>query len=113
MNWELRSTISAQSTDDWDGFGCSVDFNYGKILIGAKDAQVGINHQQGKAYLYSQSGTSWVREALFTPMTGESSLQFGATVHWGLSNMAIVGAPGYVNRYFYTEKGRVYWFINH
>lgn len=111
LSWQYSATLYAQSEDTWNSFGCSVDFKNGRLLIGAQDGRVGINHQQGKAYLYIRTATGWAREASFTPQNGVAFMNFGASVQLG-TDMVIVSAPGYVSPYFKLDKGSVYWFFN-
>ncbi|HNG62616.1 MAG TPA: hypothetical protein PLK54_02630, partial [Ferruginibacter sp.] len=81
------------------------------VFILNKEANVGINYQQGKAILYTRSGGGWHREALFTAQNGEANLLFGSSVQL-TPNMAIISAPGYTNTQFRAEKGKVFWFLN-
>ncbi|HEX5653283.1 MAG TPA: hypothetical protein VFX58_09425 [Chitinophagaceae bacterium] len=108
--WVYSTAFGSQSVDSYEDFGSSVDFKNGRILVGARDAAVGINNQQGKAYLYSRVGNSWGKEVTFTPQPGESYMAFGSSVQLG-PNVAIVGAPGYVSQYHKIDIGKIYWYF--
>lgn len=108
--WSFHTQLALASDQRANGFGSSVHYLNGKLLVGVKDANVGINRQQGKAVLYTVSDGSWQREAMFTPQQGESYLLFGSCVQLA-NNMAIISAPGFLNSSFRSEKGKVYWFL--
>ncbi|MBL7694451.1 MAG: hypothetical protein JNK91_06355 [Ferruginibacter sp.] len=110
-SWTYSTQFSQGTIQRADAFGCAVDFLNGKLLVGVKEANVGINYQQGKAILYTRSGGGWHREALFTAQNGEANLLFGSSVQL-TPNMAIISAPGYTNTQFRAEKGKVFWFLN-
>ena len=63
-SWTYGTQFSQGTIQRADAFGCAVDFLNGKLLVGGKEANVGINYQQGKAILYTRSGGGWHREAL-------------------------------------------------
>lgn len=108
-NWQYVTTFESQD-GNINGFGCAVDFLNGRVLIGSRTAKVGINTYQGKAHLYNRTTSGWTREAMFTPQNGEANLFFGASVQLS-PTVAVVSAPGYLNTFWRTDRGRVYWFV--
>lgn len=109
-NWSHAGYIYGPNNSELNSFGCAVDFKGGRILVGAEDARVGISYQQGKAYLFAKSGTSWAREASFTPQSGAQYLKFGRAVQLA-ADRVVISAPGYATQYHTADVGRVYWFF--
>ena len=62
-SWTLQSKIIPSDSKNPDGFGISVDINGAgdRVIIGAPSATAPT--YQGKAYIYTRSGTTWTQEA--------------------------------------------------
>ncbi len=83
--------VATDGGAEGDDFGCSVALSGSEALIGAKQHQVGLNTQQGAAYLFQQSSGSWDSGHELTASNGASSDCFGSSVAL-TGDVAIVGA---------------------
>jgi hypothetical protein len=75
-----------------DGFGTSVAFNGGTIVVGAPYATIGSNDEQGAAYVFVKSGSVWNQTGKVSSSDGNAYDTFGWSV--GTTGDTIVaGAP--------------------
>ena len=78
-----------------DLFGSAVDLSGTTLVVGAPDAKVGKNREQGAAYVFTEPGTGWASETETAKLTASDGTQvnlFGSSV--ALSGTTIVvGAP--------------------
>ena len=78
------------------GFGESVAVSGNTVVVGAPEATVGANIDQGAAYLFTESGPGWANMTQVAKLTvpdGAAGDLFG----WSVSirgNTVVVGAPG-------------------
>jgi hypothetical protein len=92
--WTQQAELTASDGDANDQFGWSVSVSGGTALVGAYQHQVGANAQQGAAYVFVQSGTTWSQQAELTASDGAANDQFG----WSVSvsgSTALVGADSH------------------
>ncbi len=110
--WVLEATLAASDGAANDRFGSSVALSGDTAIIGAFLDDVGANGDQGSAYVFVRSGTTWTQQAKLTANNGASGDLFGFSV--GLSgNTAIVGAyfdnvgisPDQGSAYIFTRAG--------
>ena len=92
-------SITASDPDSFDSFGESVAVGNNKIVVGAPDANVGANADQGAVYVYNLDGTGEVK---IIASDGAADDHFGYSVAIA-NNKIYVGAP-----YDDSEKGAVY-----
>jgi len=90
-NWSQEAAITASDGAANDFFGCSVSIFSDYVLIGARGKDVGINENQGKAYLFKRSGTSWSQESIITASDGAADDVFGHSVSIS-GDYVVVGA---------------------
>ncbi len=89
--WSQQSKLTASDGAAGDRFGESVAISGGTALVGARFDDVGANADQGSAYMFTRSGTTWSQLVKLTASDGAADDQFGLSV--GLSgDTAIVGA---------------------
>ncbi|MBK7093855.1 MAG: FG-GAP repeat protein [Saprospiraceae bacterium] len=73
-------------------FGVSVSISGDYAIIGAHYDNIGINFEQGSAYIFNRSGTVWTQQAKLTASDGAANDKFG----WSVSisgDYAVIGAP--------------------
>ena len=80
----------------WDGsaseyFGNSVALSSDTALVGAGYDNVGANNEQGSAYIFVRSGTTWTQQAQLTASDGAAHDFFGYSVALS-GDTALVGA---------------------
>ena len=86
---QVKLTASDGAADNF--FGDSVAISGNTMVVGAPDAEVGAKSEQGAAYVFVASGTSWVQVAKLTASDGSASDQFGSSVSFS-GNTVVVGA---------------------
>ena len=86
--------LTANDGADGDNFGYSVAISGDYAIIGAYADNVGGNTDQGSAYVFARSGTSWTQQTKLTANDGGSYDEFGYSVAIS-GNHAIIGARNY------------------
>lgn len=105
--WTQQQQLLASdgASGDVFGFHLSIDGDY--CVIGAHKADIGSNTDQGAAYVFLRTGTSWAQQAKIINPSGMSSDLFGSAVSLNGNDLAIgannscfitpsVYRPGYV-----------------
>ena len=93
--WTQQQTITKTGGAAYDKFGGSVALssNGDTAIIGAPEASVGANSDQGNATIFTRSGTTWTQQQIITQSTGAAGDFFGWSVALSSDgNTAIVGA---------------------
>ena len=90
--WAQQQKLTASDAKNNAFFGDSVAIGADTIVVGATEDTVGTNTQQGSAYVFLRSGSTWSQQQKLTASDGASGDGFGYRV--GVSvDTAIVGAP--------------------
>jgi hypothetical protein len=89
--WSQQAKLTANDGADGDFFGLSVSISGAYALIGVYADDVGVNANQGSAYVFVQSGTTWTQQARLTANDGVSGDFFGNSVSIS-EDYALVGA---------------------
>ena len=79
-NWYEQNELTASDGTDYDFFGSSVSIDGNYIIIGAPFKNVGGNHSQGEAYIFSNNGSTWTEQSVLTASDGSSDDEFGNSV---------------------------------
>ncbi|MFI5298783.1 MAG: hypothetical protein ACHREM_11860 [Polyangiales bacterium] len=74
-----------------DSFGSSVAFDGTTVIVGALYTAVGSSENQGSAYIFTQSGSTWTQQQKLIASDGATNALFGSSVAIG-GTTAIVGA---------------------
>jgi hypothetical protein len=91
-----------------DSFGFSVDISGSTIIVGAANADIDGNSNQGAAYIFAESSGIWSQQAKLLADDGEFEYWFGHSVAaWG--DTVVIGAPR-TNEGSNFEQGAVYIF---
>jgi hypothetical protein len=94
-NWARQARLTASDGAEYDEFGISVALSGdgNMALVGAYADDVATNIDQGSAYIFTRSGTSWAQQAHLTASDGAAEDQFGWSVAIsGDGNTALAGA---------------------
>ncbi|MEO1483965.1 MAG: hypothetical protein AAFU77_17780 [Myxococcota bacterium] len=102
--WNQQDFLKPQTADDDDGFGASVGFSDGRIVIGAPGedsaatrvdgtATSNSSPSSGAAYVFEFSGTSWVQRAYLKSSNSDSGDSFGGSVAID-GEVIVIGASG-------------------
>ena len=96
--WSQQAKLVASDPQPDDFFGFSIGINGAgdRVIVGARYEDAGGNPDQGSAYIFSRSSTSWAQEAKITggDLGSSSFPNFGFSVSMnGPGDRAVVGAP--------------------
>lgn len=102
--WSQQQELTAPDGASGDQFGYAVAVSGNIALVGAAGKASG----QGYVYAFSQSGTTWTKQAEFTSSDGSASDCFGCAIALS-GGTAFVGAPGKLGNtggaYAFGESG--------
>ncbi|MFN8816264.1 MAG: FG-GAP repeat protein [bacterium] len=92
--WTQQAQLTATDGAGGDQFGSSVALSGDTALVGARFDDVGANFDQGSAYIFTRSGTTWTQQAQLTATDGAANDLFGFSVALGggAGDTALVGA---------------------
>ena len=88
--WTQQAQLTAADGAANDYFGYSVALSGETALVGAQH-DVGTNSDQGSAYVFTRSGTTWTQQAQLTASDGAERDYFGSSVVLS-GDTALVGA---------------------
>jgi FG-GAP repeat len=89
--WTQQAQLTASDGAANDGFGRSVAISGDYAIVGALNDDNGSNADQGSAYIFVRSGTTWSQQNKITANDGAANDGFGRSVAIS-GNYAIVGA---------------------
>jgi hypothetical protein len=90
--WTQQAELTASDGMVTDGFGLSVAVSGDTALVGAPSDDVDGGGDQGSAYVFVRSGTTWTEQRHLTAGDGAALDRFGENVALS-GETAIVGAP--------------------
>lgn len=108
--WNQTQKLNASDGAAGDQFGVSVAISGSTLIVGALYDDVGSNANQGSAYVFVYSGSTWTEQAKLTASTGAADDNFGSSVALS-GDTAVVGAPSDGNvpnpgsAYIFTRSG--------
>ena len=109
MNFMRMTKLTASDADTSDNFGQSVILSGDYALIGSHFDDVGVQTDQGSAYVYLRSGILWSQQAQLVASDGASNDYFGYSVSLD-GDYALIGAYyDYVSGD--TSRGSAYVFL--
>ncbi len=91
--WVQQANLSAFDGAAGDSFGRSISISGGYAMVGASGKDIGTNFNQGKAYIYARTGTTWNLQTSLTASDGAANDFFGFSVAIA-GDYAVVGADG-------------------
>src|SRR4051812_39411686 len=108
LDWLQEQEITADDGATNAEFGVSVALHGTTAMVGAQQANIGANEDQGAVYVFDQSGGTWTQSQKLTSDDGAAFDTFGnAVVFQG--DTAIVGAYGAtVNDFAYQGTAYVF-----
>jgi hypothetical protein len=93
---------------DWLGWSVAIDGD--TAVVGAPMKAVGVRPQQGAAYVFTRSGTTWSQQAQLLAIDGAANDNFGMGGVAVSGDIVVVGAP-YRDVGANTNQGAAYVFI--
>lgn len=94
--WTRQMVLYANDGQQGDYFGCAVALTGNTAVVGACGDDVGGNVDQGSAYVFTRSGTTWSLQQKLTASNGDEDDHFGQAVavdYVGGVYTAVIGAP--------------------
>lgn len=90
--WTLQQKLIASDGAAYDSFGYAVALYGDTALIGAPTADIGSNNDQGAAYFFTRSGSTWSQHTKVSYIFDAADIRFGSAVAIdGVT--ALIGAP--------------------
>ena len=89
--WTQEQKLTASDAATADHLGTSVAIDTDTAVVGAADADIDAKSNQGAAYVFTRSGTTWTQRAKLTASDGAAGDKFGYTADLD-SGTAVVGA---------------------
>jgi hypothetical protein len=99
--WIQQAKLTASDGAGGDNFGNSVSVSGTTAVIGAHNHTVGSNYGAGAAYLFEQSGSTWIQQAELTAKDGTEYVWFGTSVSVS-GSMVLIGASGHDAAYVFA-----------
>lgn len=90
--WVEQAKLSAVGGEASDNFGSSVAISGDYAIVGAPRDNVGANSDQGSAYIFIRSGTTWTQQSNFSGNSATADDRFGSSVSID-GIYAAIGAP--------------------
>ena len=90
-SWARQVTLTASDGAPNDRFGISVSISGDYAIVGSYLHDTGGNSDQGKAYIYYRTGTTWSEQAILISSNGAANDYFGESVSIS-GDYALVGA---------------------
>ncbi len=91
-SWSQQQKLTASVGAAFNSFGISVAVSGETLVVGAMGDDVGANINQGSAYVFVRTGTSWSQQQKLTATDGAAGDDFGGSV--AISGETVVaGAP--------------------
>jgi len=89
--WPLEDSLIATdgASSDWFGYSVSISGDY--AVVGAPRHNTGGNSDQGKAYVFHRSGSTWTEESVLSSSDGSAQDDFGRSVSIS-GDYALIGA---------------------
>lgn len=89
--WQFQAKLTAADGAAGDALGTSVAISAETIIVGAQGDNISVNADQGSAYVFTRSGTSWSQQAKIVANDGEENDNFGQSAAI-TGDYAIIGA---------------------
>ncbi|MBC8099156.1 MAG: hypothetical protein H7Y11_06915 [Armatimonadetes bacterium] len=77
---QAKLTVSDGVASDLFGKSVALSADGNTALVGANGDDIGENRNQGSAYVFTRSGTTWTQQAQLTAIDGEEDYYFGRSV---------------------------------
>ncbi len=108
--WTQQQKLTSADGAAGDKFGGSVTISGDRVIAGAEGDDVGSNPDQGSAYVFLRTGTTWAQEQKLTGSDGAASDNFGGSVALS-SDLAFLGS--YLDDFgTVTDQGSAYVFTD-
>ena len=107
--WTLQQHLFAADGAAVDEFGSSVALGADTAVVGAWSDTVGANIQQGSAYVFVRSGTTWTQQAKLDAADGQAQDFFGVSI--AISGDTVVAGSDWHDVTANSNQGAAYVFV--
>jgi FG-GAP repeat/Putative Ig domain len=90
--WSQQQKLTGSDSLGGDQFGFAVALSGDTALVGAPGDDIGLDSNQGSAYVFTRSGVFWSQQQKLADSNGGPSDQFGQSVALS-GETALIGAP--------------------
>ncbi|MCI0389942.1 MAG: putative Ig domain-containing protein [Acidobacteria bacterium] len=106
--WTQQQKLIANDGMQGDSFGGPVALSGDTIVVSAPYDNIGVNQDQGSAYIFTRSGTVWTQQQKLTAFDGAAGDYLGAVA---LSGDTVIVGTGRANINTNIKQGSVYVFV--
>ena len=103
-SWSQQGELNAADPTSDLGFGSSVALSGDTVLVGSPATWVGAQVQEGVAYVFTRTGTTWSRQAELKAAGAVQADHVGWSVALS-GDKALIGAAGSSRAYVFTDTG--------
>ncbi len=107
--WSEQQKLTASDGTASDFFGQSVAISGETVVVGANADDIGANSNQGSAYVFVRSGTTWSQQQKLTASDGAAGDLFGVSV--AISGETVVAGASGGNIGANSDQGAAYVFV--
>ncbi|HNJ42329.1 MAG TPA: hypothetical protein PKZ53_17710, partial [Acidobacteriota bacterium] len=107
--WSQQQKLTASDGAATDRFGSSVVISGETVVVGAFSDNIGANGDQGSAYVFVRTGTTWSQQQQLTASDGAANDRFGNSV--AISGETVVVGAQLDDIGANTDQGSVYVFV--
>jgi len=104
ITWTQQQELLASDEAANDNLGWSVSVDGDTAVVGAPDKTVGSNSEQGVAYVFVRSGTTWTQQQQLTASDGVANDDFGYSVSVN-GDTAVIGDLQRNAAYVFVRSG--------
>lgn len=108
--WTQQQKLSGIDTAEGDAFGVAVAIEVNTVAIGALRHDVASNNNQGAAYVFTRSGSTWSQQQELAANDGTPNDQFGVSV--GISGDSIIVGANFKDNATNLGQGAAYIFAS-
>jgi hypothetical protein len=110
--WTEQQKLTPGDGEEDEAFGSSASLSGDTALVGAPSRDVGSNIDQGAAYVFARSGTTWMQQQKLTAGDGAANDHFGNSVSVS-GDTVLVGAnaPPNLKEQVAAKQGFAYVFV--
>jgi len=106
--WTQKQKLTANDGAAQDIFGFSVAISGDTVVVGAQFADIGVNKDQGSAYVFTLNGATWAQQQKLTANDGAASDLFGFSVALGGDTLVVGAVVDDIGEH--EDQGSVYVF---
>jgi hypothetical protein len=92
-NWTQVAELTASDGAAYDWFGQSVSISGNTVVVGAAQAKIGANNDQGAAYVFVEPASGWENMTQTAELTASDGSRYGYFGKWGIRFTQVILGP--------------------